>query len=395
MLASVCTLPGQSVCVGVFNDHLKESLSLNSTQLSSAYGLGTVLAAFFLPLTGSLMDRFGIRSTAIVVTCGLTAACFLISSAHSLTLLFFAFFLLRFFGQGSLSMLSNNSLAMWFHYRLGTVAGVCSVSVTIAMALSPVLLSLLIEQCGWRISYQILGLSVAVILLPLLIFVFRSRPEDVGQTVDGLAQKPTDSVTTDIKGLREFSVWEALRHPSYWILLIVIFSWAGTGTALIIDVKQLALTQNAVWFKPEIASAIFFFGAASSQLIGGFLADRVRLHRLILSAVCGMCISLLILLLVRGESFFFAYWLFGVSQGLLSSTIATIWARYYGRQHLGKIKGGVMMAAVSGSSIGPVIMGRVYDVTGDYVIAITIFLAVMTLCGLLALRLRSPQTVTA
>src|SRR5690606_7566649 len=51
-------------------------------------------------------------------------------------MVFVAFFLLRFLGQGSLSMVSGHAVAMWFHARLGRMEGILHESATPASALS-------------------------------------------------------------------------------------------------------------------------------------------------------------------------------------------------------------------------------------------------------------------
>ena len=149
VMGFVCTVPGQSVGVATFNEVWREDLSLSSSQLSGLYALGTIVAAIFLPLTGASMDRWGIRRTMLVVVVGLSAACGWMSQVHHSWSLLLAFFLLRFLGQGSLYLLSNNTLAMWFHDKLGTVAGCSSFVVTLTMGVAPLLLGWSISEWGW------------------------------------------------------------------------------------------------------------------------------------------------------------------------------------------------------------------------------------------------------
>ena len=183
-LAQICTLPGQSAGVSVFNESFRQDLTLSASQLSGAYALGTILASLVLPLFGVLQDRRGIRLTMGLAALLLFGACQLISVAGSLLMLFLGFFCLRLFGQGALSLTASSTMSMWFHRTLGTVAGVTSIFITAAMAFGPLAIAMGVDEWGWRATYQILGLVVAVVMLPLLI-PFRNRPEDVGQVPDG------------------------------------------------------------------------------------------------------------------------------------------------------------------------------------------------------------------
>ena len=53
MLAHVLTVPGQTLGIAVFNSSLIASLAISETQLTGAYGLGTLLAAAPLAALGA------------------------------------------------------------------------------------------------------------------------------------------------------------------------------------------------------------------------------------------------------------------------------------------------------------------------------------------------------
>ena len=57
---------------------------------------------------------------------------------------------------------------------------------------------------------------------------------------------------------------------------------------------------------------------------------------------------------------------FGAGQGLAIVTSSTLWVRYYGREHLGKIRGAVWCTTVAGSGCGPFLLGALRDALGSY-----------------------------
>ena len=78
---------------------------------------------------------------------------------------------------------------------------------------------------------------------------------------------------------------------------------------------------------------------------------------------------------------------FALSSGLWMGVTQTLWVRYYGRAHLGKILGAATTVGVASSSFGPFAMGLSYDIFGSYSQIIWIFVALLvplTLFGLLA-----------
>jgi MFS family permease len=67
----------------------------------------------------------------------------------------------------------------------------------------------------------------------------------------------------------------------------------------------------------------------------------------------------------------------GASQGILGAVQSTLWVRYYGRQHLGKIRGSTWTATVAGSSLGPFVMGVTFDLFGSYNTSLWLFAAIL------------------
>jgi MFS family permease len=102
-------------------------------------------------------------------------------------------------------------------------------------------------------------------------------------------------------------------------------------------------------------------------LVGGILADRLPLNLLLSMSKAGMLAAILQLIAVStvwaGHCFAVTI---GIASGLIGAVSWTIWVRYYGRAHLGKIRGSLMTVGVAASSLGPFLMGSAYDLFGGY-----------------------------
>jgi len=383
MIAHIATSPGQSFAIAVFNQSFTETLQLSEKQLTGAFGLGTLLASLTLPMFGMLMDRWGIRRSMSLVVFMLGVACFFISQVHSLLMLFFAFLFLRMFGQGALSLFAQNSLAMWFRERLGTVVGFMSVGSVLVMGQLPTLIRASIEQVGWRMTYALLGLAVWLIMFPIMALLFRNCPEEVGQLLDGgpsalldrrRAPKGGKAFKDTAPAVSGLDLRAAMRSRAYWIMFALQSAWAMIGTALVFNIQRVFITQGQTSDHAAVILGWFFVAVAATQLVGGVLADRIQLHWLITAALAGMTAS--ILLLLTGRSVAASYLLFGISQGLLGSAVNTLWPRYYGLAHAGKIRGSVMTAMVASSALGPFVMGVSYDWFGTYAPSLGLFVGV-------------------
>jgi MFS family permease len=86
------------------------------------------------------------------------------------------------------------------------------------------------------------------------------------------------------------------------------------------------------------------------------------------------------------------YGLFGCAQGIISVVSGTVWARYFGRKHLGKIRGLSLTAAVAASAIGPVIMGISADYFGGFADSLWLFAALSVMCAISACWASPPRS---
>lgn len=405
MLAMIATSPGQTFGVSIFNPALRNALGLSHSQLTGAYMFGTLLAAAPQPWIGGLMDRFGLRRVMIAVVILLGLACLFMSQAGGLLMLFLAFFFLRLLGQGALGLMSTNTLAMWFQDRLGTVGGLMSAAVAGAIALIPPLILILINQFGWRSAYAALGVIVWIIMLPLLLLLYRNRPEDVGQHLDGRPSADADhaescdepAATMPIPRRQEsssFTLSQARHTRAYWILLLLTAAWAMIVTAVFFNIIPVFSDQGLTAANAAATYTTLAVVMAATQLIGGILADRFRLNWL--AALCLLFIAAAIWTLSLASSLPLAHLyalLMGLGQGLFGAVNNTVWVRYYGRAHLGRIRGSVALAMVAGSSAGPFIMGATYDLSGSYQISLLFFMAILLPLSIAALWATPPASV--
>ena len=388
MIAFVATTPGQTYGISAFNTYLKDSLRITDSQLTGAYMLGTLLACLPMSLIGALMDRHGIRRTMAVVVILFGCACIFISRVNGLVSLFFAFLFLRMFGQGAMTLLASNTLAMWFHSRLGRATGMTSLAMSAAIGIMPGRILALIEAVGWRDAYVYLGLAVMAIMLPLLAVLYRDRPEDVGQLCDGVEADVEDASEgsgppgKDL-GQMDLDLRAAIRTRAYWIMLAMSTTWALVATGIFFNIIPLMESHGLTEEQATDTYISFAICMALMNFVGGLLADRLPLNLLLTVGVVGMTAAVGILIAVDSAQSAHAYSItFGAFQGIMMAAASTLWARYYGRAHLGKIRGTIMTTTVAGSSAGPFVMGFTRDLTGSYDLSLWVFLGMFACLSL-------------
>ncbi|MBT3189479.1 MAG: MFS transporter [Anaerolineae bacterium] len=377
-LAAFFTSPGQTYMVSVFNPSLREALDLSLTQLTGAYMFGTVLASLPQTYIGQWADRIGIRKTIFIIATLFSLACVFISQVSSLLMLFISFFFLRMLGQGALELLSVNMLPMWFRNTLGTVSGIKNVVVNLLIGVVPISILALIGNVGWRKTYILAGASVFLILLPIIYFFYINRPEEIGQTIDGDdSSNSPESVDLDAPE-KEFNLKEAMRTRAYWILTLSWFAWAAIATAITFNLLPIFTAKGLTEEQAAASFTILMVVSAIFQIFGGMIADRVQLRWMSFGAMGFYGLAIGALIYIPDGSVVLVYTLIlGMAQGLFGGLGNTVWVRYFGREHLGKIRGSVWTAAVAGSSVGPFIMGITYDLSGDFFISLAGFAVIL------------------
>jgi len=390
VIAQGVTGVGQTYGISVFNPSLQQSLGISLSALSGAYTVGTLAAALPQSFIGSLMDRFGIRKTTLGIVLLLGAACLLFSRVNSLITLLLGFFLLRLLGQGALSLMAGNIPALWFREKLGTVTGIVSSGFSVSMAVLPPFFLSLVNRLGWRSAYSSLGLLVWLITLPLMILL-RDGPGDVGQHLDGKTEQEEVEATSLEKDENAWTAPQARKTAAYWIMVSNAALWALVITAVFFNLLSIMDSQG---ISPAVAAATYTTYAAASlitQLTMGPVADRGSLRVLMVLCMTFLAVGIAVLTLASSPWIAHSYAvLIGISTGLMSLLGGTLFARYYGRDSLGQLRGGMLTAQVAGSSLGPLITGLIFDLSGSFQISLWIYVGILVPAALVSLRAIKP-----
>lgn len=393
-LLMVATSPGQTFGVAYFNTRFLAEFSLTKTSLSLIYMTATLLASAAIPFVGGLIDRFGLRRSVFCALLAMAAACVFASQITGVTTMLLAFLVLRLAGPCTLTLLANNTLAAWFDLRLGQASSFSHVAMAGVWALVPVVFMLLIDTFGWRGAYLVLGGTLVGVWLPLMAILYRQSPSDVGQLPDGVRIDPRERCLPFTWG-NEFTLSEAMRHRSYWILLAATGMWALIGTGLVFHLPAVfeATGLDAKTSTHAVSGLALVMGA--TQLVAGALADRLAMRWLLVSSMTLLTVACVVLAEAASLSTLMAGCvIFGCSQGLMTIVVGTTWARYFGRTHLGKIRGTSLTAAVGASAVGPVVMGVSADYLGGFAPSFWLFAVTMCLVVAASFWATPPRPVT-
>ena len=363
--------PGQSFTISVFKPPILKEFAISDTSISSAYGLGTLTAAFGLSYVGILIDRFGVRRIMTSVAFLLGASAMLFSTIGGLIGLYVGFTAIRIFGQGSMMLVSNNLASQWFVRRRGLAMSIVGLGFAVGTAAFPPAIQWLIGHQGWRATWVWLGGFTWVLMIPLAALLVRDRPGDMGLLPDGAEPRAEEDFKPDADDAAlEAESWPvalALRTRQFWIMAVsmAIPSMLITGMVF----HQISYFEE-IGLGGQIAASVFTFSGFSmvvSGLFFGYLFDRFPTRYVVALGQLVMTAAMLAMWFAATPLLASVYGLvFGVAQGAMITMGGYVWPAYFGRKYLGGVQGAAMTAVIVGASLGPLPFGIAFDLLGSY-----------------------------
>ena len=384
---SFMTLPGQTAGVSVFFDPVTADLGISRTWASTAYAVGTLAGILPAPVIGRWIDNRGPRLTATIIAAALALACVFMALVQSGTMLVIGFALLRGTAIGGLSLVSQQVVNLWFVQRRGIAAAAASLGLAAGSMIFPPAIDLLMTLWGWRGAYLGLALLVTLTILPVAATLFRDRPEKFGLEPDaGLA--PVAAVRREEPS---FTRNEALRTGVFWLLCAAGFLTNAIGTALLLN--HFSIMQAAGIDRADALLLLSLLAGvqAAATLGTGALVDHFEPRRLVPIAMFMLAAASALPAFGSGIAVSWLYALcLGGAYGSQQAINAAGFAHYFGRDHLGAIRGSSFVFGISGAAFGPLPFAVGIDWTGSYTTVLIACCLLSLACGVGSFAVRRP-----
>ncbi len=403
-LAHIASAFSISSTLSVFLKPLSSDLGVSRGVFSLIRSGEVLIGAAAAPLVGTLIDRHGGKW--LMATGGVVSGIgfLLLGQARD----FWQFLLFRWLlispGDALMGqMVVNVSISRWFVRMRGRALALAGMGHGLAKVGMPLLAASIILYAGWRTAWAVFGLvTLALVVGPALLFM-RRRPEDMGllpdgrfhgQPESGAPAKQADSVrarssaTDDVAWSRR----EALGTPAFW-LIVITFGVAHVGVSgLNLHVFSFVSDQGHSAMVAALVMSTIAFMQFSTPIVWGLLAERSNIARLIMAKFLIQAAGILVALSSPGVlSLYAGFFLYGIGMGGTSILAEMIWANYFGRISLGKIRGMGSLLTHAFSAGGPPFFGLLFDYTQSYFLSFSIFIGMLFASAFLSLFLRPPK----
>lgn len=367
-----------------FFDPIVNQFGWSRALTAGAVSLQRTETGVLSPFVGILIDKFGPRKM-MLAGVSITGLGFLFLSQISTLWQFYAAFAFITLGLsiGGFQVVVT-SVANWFVVRRGRALALMSAGSGIGGALVPLVI-LLIGVTDWRMGLLLIGLGFWAVGIPVAL-VMRSRPEDYGYLPDGRSphqdslhnnlemgsaqvRSRSERRTTPGKpfyGEPTFTARQALATRTFWQLSLAL----GGGQLIMSSSVHQIPAMTSFGISRETAGLVIM-AVLLISLIGrigsGFLGDVIDKRQVIALAFTFQLIGTLIFANVSSWWHLFGFIFFwGIGFGASIPIRFALLADYFGRRHFGSIMGFILTASTIFGFIGPVFVGWMCDVRGNY-----------------------------
>jgi MFS family permease len=367
---------------GLFFMPLVREFGATHTSVALLSTLILVMSGLTGPLAGWLLKRIGAKLVMGVGAAVAGLALIGISYSHTFTHLYIWYSVLGIGIGASTWLTASIVVTNWFKERPATALGF----ITMGWDLGGMLLALLaayeIQHSGWRIAYLFLAAPIFLIVVPVVFLFVQTTPE-------GPTSLPGDTGTID----DSLDLSTAMRTSSFWLAGLALFCYGvgaiGSFVHLVPHLLRLGYSEKTAAFALSATIAIIAVGKPTM----GVLGDRFGARPMLAAGWAIFGFSTFLLVDARSSGILVPALLFyGLTIGTSVALFPIVLAKAFGVTSLGQLLGWLFMFQTVGFAVGPVLLGKLYDLQGNYTegYAICGMAVMIAACSILGCVRRDP-----
>jgi len=309
------------------------------------------------PWIGGVLDRLGARR--VIVPALALSGC-AVASLSALTAeiwhLRMVFAVLGLATMGASPIAYSRAIFGWFDARRGQALGLMLAGSAVSAICVPPVAHALIRLTGWRIAWLVLGSTTLTIALPTIVRFVRDR----------------HAPRVDRRERSDVSVAHAVRSRVFWTFMIVVFGATMAINGVIVHLAALLTDRGLPAAHAALAVSAMGGASLAGRLLTGWLLDRFSAARV--SVVMLTIAALGTFILAGAQSLatgLLAAACIGFGSGGEVDVIPYLLSRYFGLRSLSTLYGINWTAWGLAGAAGPILLGRAFDATGSYSVALT------------------------
>jgi MFS family permease len=342
---------GQTYLISLFNSDIQKEFGLTTNEQSYVYSLATFAASLCLPFIGRLIDKKKPLFMAIIIGVLLALGTLSLRYAFNVLLLFLSYFVIRFLGQASISMVATTFIARTFGKYRGKAMAFCALGRSVAEGVFPFIVTTLMLHYGWKNGITFLSMIILFIYVPFSYFLLKNG------TPDEPIYEEKEEVS-DLQFNKSGNLSDVYKDKRIYLISMAnaILPFVMTG---IFFHHAILLTEKG-WTLALWGQSFMLFSTLHiiSSLISGYLIDKYSARHLLPFILIPLLLAFLAFYSFSGN---ILCWIFlgliGLSLGCVGNIRSAFYAEIYGTKNLGTIKSIDSTLMVISTSIAPTLYG--------------------------------------
>lgn len=390
---------------------MSQQLGWSRTLIAGSVSAGAIASLVLSPVVGWAIDRYGARPVLVVSVAGLGLAMVSLAWATVPFTFYLAFAAGRVVFHTSAPIGASTVAARWFIRKRGRAIGIIFLFGAIGGIVFTMVASLVVESHGLRATWIAIGLVVLVFSVAPSLLLVAERPEDIGLLPDGVEPDLAMPSTEDQRAVRpgfsgeqaavitqvrrddddSWTLREAVGTRTFWVLVSMGFTSFFVHTSIGVHMGAYFRDIGLGAISAALAVSLSWTVSAVFSVTWGWVTDRIEVRY----AYSGMFLvqagSTLYLILASGTlGVFLAAGFFGIVSAGFNVVPSVMYANYFGRSSLGRIRGLGEAGVLLGQGTGPVIAGILFEIQGGYSMIFWVFVALSLTCSLVVLKAKAP-----
>jgi MFS transporter, OFA family, oxalate/formate antiporter len=373
----------------VFRKPLTEAYDTSVAAVNTTFSI-TILSLGFAAFLGGLwMAKVGPRKVAL--TGGILYGLGVIGASlaeGSIWTLYLTYGLLGGIGIGLGYIVPIATLVKWFPDRRGFITGVAVAGFGGGALVTAPVARMLVRETGLFETFAILGVVYLVMVVGAAMFL-RNPPAD--WSPEGWTAPAAGAAGGGRSGI-DFDLRGALSRWQWYALWAILFLNVTAGIAIISEAAPM--TEEITGVTAAVAAgvvSIISIGNAVGRFAWAWLSDAIGRRMVFVTMFVAQAVLFVALAQVSTYALFALIAFFIVSMyGGGFGTMPAFAADYFGARDVGKIYGLMLTAWGFGGVLGPLLISKVVDSTGEYTTALYILAGMLLVSTLLPLALRPP-----
>lgn len=384
-LLITCTLvPPVMALSNKFLIQVTGDLGISRSAFTLANTILQGLGIFISPIISSRLAKGDMRKMQCIGIIGFAVSYASYSLAQNVIHLYISSVFIGVFWLNSALIPVSMMITNWFQKKRGLAMSIAMAGIGVGGTIFSPIITMLLNNYGWRRTYQIMALIVLVIALPAAFFLLRKTPEEMGLKAYG-----SDEVSTD-KGAKveksaelSLNVGECWPKFFFWLMLIGMLCNGLINSGSLGQFPPAIEEMHGAEVQAVIISMYSMIGIFG-KIVLGWLNDRFGV---VVSTAFGCILfAAAFVFMLMGSNVTMLYImavLFGLGDAIGTVTPPLVTAAVFGTKKYGEAYGIANSFTQVGLTLGSLMVAAIYDAKGSYTSAwvILLVLTVVTLVG--------------